>query len=183
MGCCFGTSIARGAVVQLSICDANRQRGFVMTRRLGSSLLPAVAPIIESLERQPPLHGGFAASINFGPSGSAVPTGYLADTGGVYGDRGNGFTYGWNADNSANTRERNSSLSPDRRYDTLDHMQKNGSFSWEIAVPNGDYTVHVVSGDAGYTDSIYKLNVEAVLTVNGTPTTANHWIEGTSTVT
>src|SRR5436190_14428483 len=123
---------------------ANRQRGFVMTRRFRSSLLPALAPIIEALEHRQLLHGGFAASINFGPSGSAVPAGYLADSGSVYGDRGNGFTYGWNADNSANTRERNSSLSLDQRYDTLDHMQKNGSFSWEIAVPNGDYTVHVV---------------------------------------
>jgi hypothetical protein len=54
---------------------------------------------------------------------------------------------------------------------------------WEISVPNGTYTVHLVAGDAEYIDSIYKLNVEGVLTVNGTPTSTNHWIEGTQTVT
>ena len=62
-------------------------------------------------------------------------------------------------------------------------MQKNGSFTWEIAVPNGDYAVHVVSGDAGYIDSVYKINVENVLTVDGTPTSSQRWIEGTKTVT
>jgi len=30
---------------------------------------------------------------------------------------------------------------------------------------------------------VFKINVEGVLTVNGTPTSATHWIEGTQTVT
>jgi N-acetylneuraminic acid mutarotase len=146
-------------------------------------LYSAVRSVLESLESRQLLHGGFTAEINFQPSGATTPAGYLADTGSVYADRGNGFTYGWNADNSANTRDKNSSLSPDQRYDTFDHMQKNGAFSWEIAVPNGDYTVHIVTGDAGFTDSVFKINAEGVLTVSGTPTSSKHWVEGTKTVT
>ena len=34
---------------------------------------------------------------------------------------------------------------------------------WEIAVPNGSYQVHIVSGDPSYTDSVDKINVEGVL--------------------
>src|SRR5262249_10127994 len=64
---------------------------------------------------------GFNAKINFQPASAAVPVGYLADTGAVFGNRGNGYTYGWNADCSAYTRERNAANSPDKRYDTLVH--------------------------------------------------------------
>src|SRR3954465_9125447 len=134
------------------------------------SLSSAFRSILESLESRQLLHGGFTAEVNFQPAGAPTPTGYIADTGLTYGDRGNGFTYGWNADNSANTRVRNSSISPDGRYDTLDHMQKGGDFTWEMAVENGDYIVHVVSGDAGYNDSVYKIDVEGIPTVDGTPT-------------
>ena len=126
----------------------------------------------------------FSATVNFEPSGSAVPTGYAADTGAAYGARAGGLTYGWNIDNAVNTRDRNSATSPDQRYDTLIHMQRSGSATvWEMAVPNGTYTVHVVSGDPDNTDSVYKIAVEGVLTVSGTPTAAAHWVEGTSRVT
>lgn len=122
--------------------------------------------------------------VNFQPSGAPVPAGYLADTGAVYGNRGNGQTYGWNVSNTSFTRDRNSTRSADQRYDTLNHMQKSGGArSWEIAVPNGTYTVFVVAGDAGHFDSVYRINVEGVLTVSGTPTTSTRWITGTTTVT
>src|SRR4051812_24223338 len=157
---------------------------FMRSARLSSKTNAKVfRSILETLEPRQLLHGGFSAQIDFGPAGNPAAAGYLADNGAVYGDRGNGFTYGWNADNAVNTRVRHSSLSPDARYDSLNHMQKGGDFSWEIAVPNGDYTVHVVSGDAGFIDSVYKIDVEGALTVDGTPTSSNHWVEGTKTVT
>ena len=56
----------------------------------------------------------FHADINFQPAASAVPAGYDVDSGAIFGDRGNGLSYGWNFDDSANTRDRNSKLSPDR---------------------------------------------------------------------
>lgn len=126
----------------------------------------------------------FAAHINFEPAGAPIPTGYLADTGAVYAAR-NGYSYGWNADNSVNTRDRNSSLSPDQRYDTLIHMQKSSdpNASWEIAVPSGQYQVHIVCGDPTASDSVFKVAAEGTLVVSGTPSSANHWLQGTATIT
>jgi probable HAF family extracellular repeat protein len=122
----------------------------------------------------------FSATVNFEPSGAAVPTGYVADTGAVFGPRAGGYTYGWNINNSANTRDRNNAASPDQRYDTLIHLQRPGSAGqWEIAVPNGRYTVHLVGGDPGYTDSTYRVSVEGTVALTGTPTLAQPWVEGT----
>jgi hypothetical protein len=127
---------------------------------------------------------GFSARVNFQPATAAVPAGYVADSGAVYGPRGNGFTYGWNAAN-AETRDRDSSLSADQRFDTLDHLQKpsNPNASWELAVPNGTYRVRIVAGDASHFDSVFRLRAEAVLVVSGTPTTSSRWVDATATVT
>ncbi|HEY0603370.1 MAG TPA: hypothetical protein VGD58_10685 [Herpetosiphonaceae bacterium] len=122
----------------------------------------------------------FSAKINFQPSGTPLVAGYLPDYGQVYAPRGSGYTYGWNADNSANTRDRNTTS--DQRYDTLVRMQNGGNFSWEIAVPEGQFAVRVVAGDPDFIDSVYKINAEYALTVSGTPTSARKWLEGTSTV-
>ena len=88
-----------------------------------------------------------------------------ADTGAVFGLRSGGERFGWNADNSAQTRDRNAANSADQRYDTLTHLQKPAEPNavWELAVPNGTYTVRVVAGDASHVDSVFRLNVEGVL--------------------
>jgi hypothetical protein len=128
---------------------------------------------------------GFVAHINFTSSSSTdTYPGYTNDTGLAYGNRGN-LSFGWNQDNTANGRDRNSSLSPDERYDSLNQMQRpnNPNASWQIAVPNGTYTVHLVSGDPSFINSVYVVNVNGVLTVNGTPTSSQRWIEGTVSVT
>lgn len=121
--------------------------------------------------------------INFQPSGAAVPSGYFADTGSSFGGRGNGYSYGWSSSNTSNTRDRNSSRSADQRYDTLNHMQLGSTRTWEIAVPNGTYSVFLVAGDATAYDSIFRINVEGGLTVSGTPNSSTRWISGTRTVT
>jgi hypothetical protein len=122
--------------------------------------------------------------INFQPAGTPAVSGYLPDTGLVYTSRGNGQTYGWTIDNTAQTRDRNAANSPDQRYDTLTHLQKAGNPNavWEIAVANGTYSVRAVAGDALHFDSVFRLNAEGVLIVSGTPTTSTRWIEGTGTV-
>jgi hypothetical protein len=126
----------------------------------------------------------FSVRINFQPAGSPVPEGYLADTGAAYGDRGNGFSYGWDARNTTTTKDRNSPLSPDQRYDTFNTMQKGGALrTWEIGLSNGTYTVLIVAGDPTAFDSVYRINVEGSLTVNGTPTANNLWVFGSKTVT
>jgi hypothetical protein len=130
------------------------------------------------------LYPSTAIRINFQPLSAPVPAGYLPDGGLVYGARGNGRTYGWNADNTSVTRDRNLAISPDQRYDTMTHLQKaaNPDAVWRIAVPNGRYVVRVVSGDAKFFDGVFRTTVEGVLTVNGRPTTSARWVEGTSSV-
>ncbi|HYG73816.1 MAG TPA: putative Ig domain-containing protein [Planctomycetota bacterium] len=129
--------------------------------------------------------GGFPAGgvkINFQPAAAAIPAGYQPDGGVLFGDRGNGLSYGWSVNNSSTARDRNSSSSPDQRYDTLQHMQVIAGAFWELAVPNGDYTVRIVAGDPSNIDSIYKISAEGVLIVNATPTTTQRWVDATGTV-
>lgn len=125
----------------------------------------------------------FRANVNFQPASAPTFAGYLVDSGASYGSRGNEYTYGWNSTTS--TVDRNATNSPDQRYDTLALMQHftNPNASWEIAVPSGSYRVRVVAGDPTSSNSIYKVGVEGVLTVDGTPSAGNRWIEGTATVT
>lgn len=122
--------------------------------------------------------------INFQPAKSPVPAGYLVDSGSAYGNRGNGYSYGWNKSNTGGAHDQNSSLSPDQRYDTFVQLQKTGGGSvWEIALPNGNYSVFAVAGDPLAFNSVYRINAEGVLTVSGTPTSASRWVSGTKTVT
>jgi fibronectin type 3 domain-containing protein len=126
----------------------------------------------------------FTAKINFTSNSKQVPTGYTNDLGSVYGARGNGLTFGWNASNTVNARDRDSSASPDERYDSFIHLQKpsNPDASWEIAVPNGTYSIHLAAGDPSAIDSIFAIDAEGVLALSGTPTAAATWIENTVTV-
>jgi N-acetylneuraminic acid mutarotase len=141
----------------------------------------AVGAVVESLEMRQLLHAGhFHLDVNFQPAGSVVPAGYVADSGQAFGERGNGYSYGWDAANTSGVRERNKHA--DQRYDTLNHMQAYGARTWEVTVPNGQYQVHLVAGDADYFNSVYKINVEGMLTVNGTPTSGARFVEGTQTV-
>jgi len=125
-----------------------------------------------------------SVNVNFQPAASPVPTGYLADGGAVFGARGNGQSYGWNANNAATARDRNAASSPDQRYDTLQHMQKpeNPNGRWELQVPNGSYRVRVVAGDPSHFDSVFRISAEGVLAVSGTPTSANRFVDATVTV-
>lgn len=125
----------------------------------------------------------FALKVNFQSNSVPPLAGYLADQGLVYGDRGAGNFYGWDAVNTAWARERNLPLSPDKRFDTLNHMQQAGSRIWEVGLSNGTYTVLLVAGDPGFTNSVYKINVEGLLTVDGMPTDNQPWFFGTRTVT
>jgi hypothetical protein len=96
--------------------------------------------------------------INFQPANAVVPAGYLPDSGASFGNRGNGYHYGWNTTVN-HTRDRN--IHSDQRYDTLNHMQKDGKkYTWEIALPNGDYELFLVMGDPKHADSVNKMKVE-----------------------
>ena len=122
-------------------------------------------------------------AVNFEPRTAPTVTGYLVDSGQSFGARGNAQSYGWDSDNTGNVRVRNSSRSPDVRFDTLAYMQRGAVHTWEIAVPNGTYAVKVVAGDPSNLNSIYRINVENTLVLSDTPSSATRWFTGTATVT
>ncbi|WP_411699585.1 malectin domain-containing carbohydrate-binding protein [Conyzicola sp.] len=126
--------------------------------------------------------------VDFTTATAAVPTGYLRDYGQAFSLRtgagqGTSLSYGWKNDvtendvdlsvggTAGNGRDRATSQT-DQRLDTFMHMQGSdvtGTFNgtpidalWELAVPNGQYTVTVAVGDpAPQTDvEIHQINVE-----------------------
>ncbi len=122
--------------------------------------------------------------VNFQPTNSATYLNYQADGGLVYADRGAGLSFGWNANNAAQTRDRNSAAAADQRYDTLIHLQKpeNPNATWEIALPAGWYRVHVVAGDPDFVDGRMNTLVEGVAAFDAAPGASSQWIEGTVVV-
>jgi hypothetical protein len=108
--------------------------------------------------------------------GFPIP-GYQNDYGDLYGDRGNGQFFGWSEDNTANARLRSAANSPDARYDTLTHLQRNADMVWEIALTNGDYKVHLVGGDPTATDNTCQYLVEDQLTEAKAPAAGANWMD------
>ena len=113
----------------------------------------------------------------FAEPAPGVSTTYLIDSGQPYGPRG-GRTSGWvvpggsaGADLTANARDRGAAGVP-QRLDTFIHMQPPAgrpaerAGSWEMAVPDGDYTVLVAAGDPTTTDSVHRIRVEGVVAVD-----------------
>lgn len=147
---------------------------------------PRVArgPFIERLEDRT-LLSAFEAHVNFQPAGApAAADGYVRDLGTPYRSR-KGLSYGWNVKNKS-AADRNSPKSPDQRYDTFSSLVVNRKqLRWEIAVPNGTYSVHAVGGDPIGKAVGEKVNIvaEGKRLVKGTTTKQHRWLEGTRTIT
>jgi glucose/arabinose dehydrogenase len=118
------------------------------------------------------------ANINFQIDTASIPGGYLPDFGEIFADRGNGFEYGWSSDHTDLSRERNTNA--DQRFDTLVHFHQGQN--WEIALPNGQYIVTAVVGDAGF-PSTHTLNVEGVNYWDALPLGGNQFASQTQIVT
>ncbi len=132
---------------------------------------------------------GTPVRVNFQtPTFASTPAGYLADIGLTFGNRGNGFSYGWDQDLQGQARDRGTAGSPpDDRYRTLNQLGNSANLTqtryWEIELPNGTYNVHLVAGDGNAIDSVYNLAVEGVVVIaSNTPSASVHWFEGTSDV-
>ena len=107
---------------------------------------------------------GQSVNVNFQQVASETPEGYLGDGGEVFGDRGNGFSYGWDRDITGDARDRGSASAEDQRYDTLNHVQKASPPAvWEIELENGDYDIYLVCGDPDNTDQTNTMDVEGVI--------------------
>src|SRR5262245_50623778 len=148
------------------------------------TLRARTARFVEQLESRQLL--AFSALIDFQPSGVPTQSGYQKDTGAVFGSRGSGLSYGWNATNN-NGVDRNSKKSFNQAYDTFIHMQKNapqGGFTWELAVPNGSYDVRIIAGDAVLSaGDFYHILAEGQTAINGRPSSAQLWIGSNQPIT
>jgi hypothetical protein len=163
----------------------------------------AVVGLVSSLVAlvtAPVAQADVALKVDFGTATTTPAPGYVLDFGQPYGDRtdpnqGTGLTYGWVADGTATPldlvgrgRERTGSQAQsDPRFNNFMHMQYPGTTpygSFEIAVPNGSYSVTVGVGDSGpYYDSTHAIVVEGTTVVPPfTPTADNRLTTGTNTV-
>jgi hypothetical protein len=149
-----------GAVATLSWSSASQTREIVPASRLNPS---------------PPM--AFPVRINFQLAGAAIPSGYQPDTGNLFDFRGSGLVFGWNLDHTDVTRERN--VNADQRLDTLCHFHANAI--WEVALPNGSYSVFVSIGDPGFS-STHTLSVEGVSYWTGAALAPNQFLSATKTV-
>jgi len=125
----------------------------------------------------PFIASSFSAKINFQPSSvsKSLPSGYVKDTGKKYQSQ-NGLTYGWSSDDTAGMKVRNSSRSPDVRYDTFATF--NSSKKWEIKVPNGTYYVRYTVGDPNNAAVVVaNMYVEGQFSLNEHIRAQNYWIE------
>lgn len=116
----------------------------------------------------------FQLDVNFQPISSEIPIGFVADSGLAF-DETRG--YGWTtAPSSSGTRDRDSTDSPDETYDTMIHSSPSGV--WEVAVPDGEYTITICMGDASYPSGTQNAQVEGVsIVTNETLSRTNKWIE------
>jgi hypothetical protein len=76
--------------------------------------------------------------------------------------------------------DNNNPASPDQRFDT---GVKPGGRKWEIAVPNGTYSVFLLGGDLNDPVGTYNVAVENVPTLVGKTTAKSPWIGKTVQVT
>jgi glucose/arabinose dehydrogenase len=160
---------AGDAVVKVEWRSARQRREVVPTSQL------AIGPPVGTIQ------------VNFQSGNSVIVPGVNGDSGAAFGDRGNGLSYGWNQDNTANAHNANFSLSQDGRYDSFAQMQAptNPHGFWEIAVPNGTYQVRVIMGDVtGATNARYRLDVEGTRVVNrNSRPAARQFFTGMATIT
>ena len=167
----FGASLAAGTHnVGAMPCDKNFYQ-------LGAMTTEPDAPLPDDIKIN------FESRVGH-PQGDPDPTpaGYLPDTGAVFGDRGNGYTYGWD---QLNEETRNRNKGEDERYDSINHMEKNDNDrTWEIALANGEYDVFIVCGDPDATNQTNTLDVEGTTLTDTTPLSGDfHFDEYLTTVT
>ncbi|NUQ00413.1 MAG: hypothetical protein HUU35_11230, partial [Armatimonadetes bacterium] len=118
------------------------------------------------------LPGAGVTRINFQPSTTVTPPGFIRDTGKTADVRTNGLSYGWSADSTAQAIVRGGAV-PLVEYDTFVQAQPDagGSNSWSITLPNGTYPVVVVAGDALSTEQTNHLDIGGVAVTDTTPST------------
>lgn len=142
-------------------------------------------PQVERMEPRR-LLSAFVAHVDFQTPNAAAPAPYVADSGAMFADRGNGFSYGWNGPRPAQVIERHvrKGGSADPRYDAFAVMNSSGRGSrWQIAVPNGVYDVSATVGDPNARSGRYRILVDGIQLLNGKATPSKRWVSGSKELT
>ena len=107
--------------------------------------------------------------INFQPPTMVVPTGYLRDSGGLYRDHGNGYSYGWSCDleGLGDTRDRDNAGTVQSSLVVPDRSQNCDTEDWKISVPNGDYIVTVGFSDPSYATDVSGCTLQGQAAAQG----------------
>jgi hypothetical protein len=142
----------------------------------GTAVLTKDAIVIVTSGQNP---GALLVKINFQQSYALAPVGYLIDDGLLYGDKGNGYFYGWTPTRSyINSRKGQT----DQRLADFAIMQYMGARMWEIALPAGSYNIHIVAGDPTVSSDVYNILAEGQTVLDGRPAAGSYFVEGTVTV-
>jgi hypothetical protein len=115
--------------------------------------------------------------INFQALSAAVPSGYVPDTGLAFAAQ-DALSFGWSIDHTDVVRDRE--VNSNQLLDTLCQFHEDAT--WELALPNGQYSVFVSVGDASLA-SVYTLIVEGVPYWEARLIRANQFLSNTSTIT
>ena len=134
--------------------------------------------LLENLESRQLMAAHVSMGFQFQQGGAATGAGLTPDFGKAFGNQ-YAKQYGWDKDNRAMAVTRHTPA--DAEHDTFQAFGKLGT-KWEVTLPNGSYSVKVVAGDANYYDSRYVIKAEGTTVVDGTPSSAKRWVEGTATV-
>ncbi len=156
------------------LCSLSGPAGSTPTWR---TFVPIDADDVVIPATEPPIRINFEPASAVGSAGAS----WLSDTGASVGDRGNGYTYGWNVDNQLAARKRD--MHPDPQWDTIIHMVADSEDrSWEIELDRGWYMAHVGFGDPLHHGNTHHIVADGGCTEDGVPvsvvmanlTTANH---------
>jgi hypothetical protein len=106
-----------------------------------TQLLITAAPRHQMPTRAPPLD--VHIKVSFQPAEEEESSGYLEDSGKLFGVRPSGLKFGWDAACAADVQQRSCGESDvDKTYVTI----KNGN-KWKLALPNGEYEMNIGLGD------------------------------------
>lgn len=139
---------------------------------------------VERLEPRQLLEGTSpGVHVQFGPAMLTPVAGYIVDAGQPFSpQRADQLDYGWTAKGVAKPVVRkHSPLAADTRYDAFAALKPGAT--WEIAAPNGTYTVHLVAGDSKAKKASYALDVEGTPALRGDANAQQPWVEATVDVT
>ena len=114
------------------------------------------------------LHAAVILKINFQHSTMATPMGYFKDSGEAFGDRSNGYEYGWGCDLRADVRDRQNAGTRDSSLIIPDRLSKCANDEWNIELPDGRYTVEVGYSDPSHDTTTSGCKVEGLNASVGT---------------